>query len=59
VLVLSGLTNSQDDVLLAGAIPIAILAMSAQALFASLQRVATPRGIRLQQRNASSTKGSS
>jgi osmoprotectant transport system permease protein len=57
VLVLSGLTNSQDDVLLAGAIPIAILAMAAQALFATMQRVATPRGIRLQQRNTSPTKG--
>lgn len=57
VIVLSGLTNSQDDVLLAGAIPIAILAMLAQVLFAVMQRAATPRGIRIQQRTAARTKG--
>jgi osmoprotectant transport system permease protein len=47
VIVQSGLANSQTDVLLAGAIPITILAVAAEGLFASAERVSTPRGLRL------------
>jgi osmoprotectant transport system permease protein len=47
VIVQSGLANGQTDVLLAGAIPITILAVLAEGLFASAERVSTPRGLRL------------
>lgn len=47
VIVQSGLANSQTDVLLAGAIPITILAVLAEGLFAGAERVSTPRGLRL------------
>jgi osmoprotectant transport system permease protein len=47
VIVQSGLANSRTDVLLAGAIPITILAAMAEGLFASAERVSTPRGLRL------------
>lgn len=57
VLVLSGLTTNQDPVLLAGAIPIALLAMSAQLIFVAGQRLATPRGLRLEQADPSKQKG--
>jgi osmoprotectant transport system permease protein len=45
--VISGLDTGQDDVLLAGAIPVALLALAAQLLFGAVERVATPRGLRL------------
>lgn len=48
VIVQSGLANSQTDVLLAGAIPITILAALAEGLFATVERLSTPRGLRLQ-----------
>lgn len=57
VIVLSGLTNSQDDVMLAGAIPIALLALGAQALFSFAQRVSTPRGMRLATSSPAPSKG--
>lgn len=57
VIVLSGLTNNQDAVLLAGAIPIAILALAAQLIFIAAQRAATPRGLRLAQADPSKPKG--
>lgn len=57
VIVLSGLTNSQDDVMLAGAIPIALLALGAQAIFAVAERVSTPRGMRLATSSPVPSKG--
>lgn len=47
VIVQSGLANGQTDVLLAGAIPITILAIAAEGLFAGAERASTPRGLRL------------
>jgi osmoprotectant transport system permease protein len=47
VIVQSGLANGQTDVLLAGAIPITILAVLAEVLFAGAERASTPRGLRL------------
>ena len=47
VIVSSGLSNSQDDVILAGAIPITILAALSEVLFGGAERVATPRGLRI------------
>ena len=46
--VISGLDTGQDDVLLAGAIPVALLALAAQLLFGAVERVATPRGLRIE-----------
>lgn len=57
VIVLSGLTNSQDDVMLAGAIPIALLALAAQAIFSAAERVSTPRGMRLATSSPVPSKG--
>mgnify|MGYP005855128677 CR=1 FL=1 len=45
--VISGLQTGQDDVLLAGAIPIALLALAAQVLFGVAERLVTPRGLRI------------
>ena len=47
VIVSSGLSNNQDDVILAGAIPITILAAASEVLFGGAERVATPRGLRI------------
>jgi osmoprotectant transport system permease protein len=47
VIVSSGLSNNQDDVILAGAIPITILAALSEVLFGGAERVATPRGLRI------------
>lgn len=52
VLILSGLANSDDDVLLAGAIPTALLALGIGAVLAVLQRLLTPRGLRAARRPA-------
>jgi osmoprotectant transport system permease protein len=52
VIVQSGLSNSQTDVLLAGAIPIALLAVLAEALFGTAQWLLTPKGLRLARRSA-------
>jgi osmoprotectant transport system permease protein len=46
--VISGLDTGQDDVLLAGAIPVALLALAAQLLFGAVERIATPRGLRIE-----------
>jgi osmoprotectant transport system permease protein len=46
-IVISGLDTGQDDVLLAGAIPVALLALAAQVLFGGIERLATPRGLRI------------
>jgi osmoprotectant transport system permease protein len=50
--VLAGLSNNQNDVLLAGAIPVAALALVAEGLFAAVERLATPTGLRLARRLA-------
>jgi osmoprotectant transport system permease protein len=47
VLVLSGLANNDTAVLLAGAIPIALLAVATEMLFSTLSRLLTPKGLRL------------
>ncbi len=47
VLILSGLANGDDAVLLAGAIPTALLALGIGGLLSALQRLLTPRGLRL------------
>lgn len=47
VIVLSGLLNAQDDVLLAGAIPIALLAIAAQLILTGIERAASPKGLRV------------
>ncbi|MCU0307556.1 MAG: ABC transporter permease [Thermoleophilia bacterium] len=47
VLVLAGLGNNQTEVILAGAIPVAILAVLAELVFAGAERLATPRGLRI------------
>ena len=52
VLVLAGLSNNQTDVLLAGAIPIALLAVATEIVFSSLSHVLTPKGLRLARRPA-------
>jgi osmoprotectant transport system permease protein len=46
-LVLAGLGNDQVPVLLAGAIPVAILALLFEAAFAGAERLFTPRGLRI------------
>jgi osmoprotectant transport system permease protein len=50
VIVSSGLSNNQDDVILAGAIPITILAVLAELLFGGAERLVTPRGLRIARR---------
>lgn len=50
VLVVSGLANNQTAVLLAGAIPIALLAIATELGFTGLSRVLTPRGLRIARR---------
>jgi osmoprotectant transport system permease protein len=50
VIVSSGLSNSQDDVILAGAIPITILAALSEVVFGGAERLATPRGLRISRR---------
>lgn len=50
VIVQSGLSNSQDDVILAGAIPITILAALSEFVFAGAERIATPKGLRISRR---------
>ena len=46
-IVISGLDTGQDDVLLAGAIPVALLALAAQIIFGGIERLPTPRGLRI------------
>jgi osmoprotectant transport system permease protein len=47
ITIVAGFSNNQDDVLLAGAIPIALLALASEAALLSIQRVATPEGLRI------------
>lgn len=51
-LIVAGLTNQQNDVLLAGAIPLAVLALLAEGLFAGAERLITPKGLRIGRRLA-------
>ena len=46
--ILSGLYQLDDIQILAGAIPVAILALIAEVLLSQLQRILTPRGLRIQ-----------
>ena len=50
VIVSSGLSNNQDDVILAGAIPITILAALSELVFGGAERLVTPRGLRINRR---------
>lgn len=47
VLILSGLANADDEILLAGAIPTALLALAVGGVLALAERLLTPRGLRL------------
>lgn len=47
VLILSGLANADDEILLAGAIPTALLALAVGGALALAERLLTPRGLRL------------
>lgn len=47
VIVSSGLSNSQEDVILAGAIPVTLLAILAELVFGAAERFVTPRGLRI------------
>jgi osmoprotectant transport system permease protein len=49
ITIVAGFSNNQDDVLLAGAIPIALLALALEAALLGLQRAATPAGLRILQ----------
>jgi osmoprotectant transport system permease protein len=50
VIVASGLANGQDDVILAGAIPITILAILSELVFGGAERLVTPQGLRISRR---------
>jgi len=52
VIVLAGLSNNQNAVLLAGAIPIALLALIAELVFGGAERLLTPKGLRISRRLA-------
>jgi osmoprotectant transport system permease protein len=47
VLILSGLANADNNILLAGAIPTALLALAVGAVLALTERMLTPRGLRI------------
>lgn len=47
VLILSGLANNDDDVLLAGALPTALLALGIGLALSLAERLLTPRGLRM------------
>jgi osmoprotectant transport system permease protein len=49
ITIVAGFSNNQDDVLLAGAIPVALLALAFEAALVSTQRVSTPEGLRILQ----------
>ena len=50
VLILAGLANNDDSVLLAGAIPTAALALAVAGVLALAERQLTPRGLRVESR---------
>jgi osmoprotectant transport system permease protein len=49
ITIVAGFSNNQDNVLLAGAIPVALLALTFEAALLSMQRVTTPKGLRILQ----------
>lgn len=59
VTIAAGFSNNQNDVLLAGAIPVTLLAMLAEALLATLQWLVTPTGLRRSARRVPTTTGRS
>lgn len=56
VLILSGLANADDEILLAGAIPTALLALGTGGLLALAERLLTPRGLRVARTTSRSTQ---
>ncbi len=48
VTIIAGFTNNQTDVLLAGAIPVTLLALTAEGLLLLTERILTPVGLRRQ-----------
>lgn len=56
VLILSGLANADDEILLAGAIPTAVLALGVGGLLALTERLLTPRGLRIAHATSRSTQ---
>jgi len=52
VTIIAGFSNNQDDVLLAGAIPVTLLALGAEGILVALQRLFTPTGLRRSRRQA-------
>jgi osmoprotectant transport system permease protein len=46
ITIVAGFSNNQNSVLLAGAIPIAMLALTIEAVLLTMQRVVTPAGLR-------------
>ncbi len=52
VTIIAGFSNNQDDVLLAGAIPVTLLALAAEGILVALHRLITPTGLRRSRRQA-------
>ena len=50
--IVAGFSNQQDEVLLSGAIPVTLLALIAEGLLVTMQRVVTPHGLRRARRQA-------
>lgn len=57
VLIEAGRTNGQTDVLLAGAIPTTLLALTFGGLLGAAERLLTPKGLRLGRRSSTLLKG--
>ncbi len=55
VMIVAGFSNNMHDVLLAGAIPVTLLALAGELLLVTLQRLFTPKGLR--RRRTRSTRG--
>jgi osmoprotectant transport system permease protein len=52
VTIIAGFSNNQDDVLLAGAIPVTLLALAAEGILVAFHRLITPTGLRRSRRQA-------
>lgn len=52
VTIIAGFSNNQDDVLLAGAIPVTLLALAAEGILVAVHRLITPTGLRHSRRQA-------
>ncbi|MHB8928832.1 MAG: ABC transporter permease [Bacillota bacterium] len=55
-LIFAGLATIRDDIMLAGAVPAALLALLADWTFAAVERWITPRGLRVQQHGVGKAK---